>query len=198
MERRPRRKAKTTDEAPIQEGFFDFEAAHPRDAGGGERAASALRMTPKNRAETSSAPTRNKSTAKNQIPNLMIGTSAFTAEGWAGAFYPKDMAARDYLSFYAERFPTVELDSTFYRTPSAGVVKGWYAKTPAEFIFAAKVPRVITHEKVLVDCEAEWRQYLGTMELLGEKLGPILFQFGYFNQSAFRGAGDLWIGWFPS
>jgi len=125
------------------------------------------------------------------VSNLLVGTSAFTADGWATSFYPPNMAARDYLSFYAERFPTVELDSTFYRTPPAAVVKGWYAKTPAEFIFAAKAPRAITHEKVLVDCEAEWRQYLGTMELLGEKLGPILFQFGYFNQSAFRGAEEF-------
>jgi uncharacterized protein YecE (DUF72 family) len=133
------------------------------------------------RAETISAPTRNIPT-----PGLLVGTSAFTADGWDRAFYPKDMAARDYLSFYATQFPTVELDSTFYRTPPPATVKGWYAKTPPDFIFAAKAPRAITHEKMLMDCEPEWRQYLETMELLGEKLGPILLQFGYFNQSAFR------------
>jgi uncharacterized protein YecE (DUF72 family) len=64
-------------------------------------------------------------------------------------------------------------------------VKGWYAKTPPGFIFAAKVPQVITHEKVLVDCDADLKHFLETMEALGEKLGPLLFQFGYFNKSKF-------------
>jgi len=48
--------------------------------------------------------------------------------------------------------------------------------------FAAKVPQVITHEKVLVDCDAEFQQFVETMDLLGKKLGPLLFQFGYFNK----------------
>jgi uncharacterized protein YecE (DUF72 family) len=122
---------------------------------------------------------------------LFLGTSAFTADGWEGSFYPAGTRPADYLSYYATRFGTVELDSTFYRTPSGAMVLGWYAKTPADFIFAAKVPRTITHEKVLVDCDADWRRFLATMENLREKLGPILFQFGYFNQSAFRNADEF-------
>jgi uncharacterized protein YecE (DUF72 family) len=120
------------------------------------------------------------------LPGILLGTSAFTADGWENTFYPAGMRPADYLTFYATRFPTVEVDSTFYRTPPAATVRGWYAKTPADFIFAAKVPRAITHEKVLVDCDAEWKEFLATMELLGEKLGPLLFQFGYFNKSAFQ------------
>jgi uncharacterized protein YecE (DUF72 family) len=123
--------------------------------------------------------------------NILLGTSAFTADGWSGSFYPPGLRPADYLSFYATRFRTVELDSTFYRTPAPAVVKGWYEKTPLDFIFAAKVPRVITHERVLVDCDADWRHFLATMEILREKLGPILLQFGYFNRGAFKSAGEF-------
>jgi uncharacterized protein YecE (DUF72 family) len=70
-------------------------------------------------------------------------------------------------------------------------VKGWYAKTPPGFLFAAKVPQVITHEKVLRDCETDLSQFLKTMDCLGEKLGPLLFQFGYFNKKAFLGVNDF-------
>jgi uncharacterized protein YecE (DUF72 family) len=85
------------------------------------------------------------------MAELRIGTSAFRAEGWEGTFYPKGIAAREQLSYYATQFDTVELDNTFYRTPAISTVRGWYAKTPPGFTFAAKVPQVITHEKVLVE-----------------------------------------------
>jgi uncharacterized protein YecE (DUF72 family) len=83
------------------------------------------------------------------------------------------------------------VDSTFYRTPSPQTVKGWDAKTPPGFIFAAKSPQVITHEKVLVDCDAEFKQFMDVMDILGEKLGPLLLQFGYFNKKAFLGVNDF-------
>ena len=67
------------------------------------------------------------------------------------------MQPRDFLSYYATRFDPVEIDSTFYGTPSVSTVKGWNAKTPPGFVFAAKVPQIITHEKVLVDCDAEFK-----------------------------------------
>ena len=76
------------------------------------------------------------------MAELRLGTSAFTANGWDGTFYPKGIAAREQLSFYATQFDTVELDNTFYRTPSISTVKGWYAKTPPGFVFAAKVPQI--------------------------------------------------------
>ena len=84
---------------------------------------------------------------------IRLGTSAFTAAGWEQEFYPAGMKPRDYLSYYATRFDTVELDNTFYRTPEISTVKGWYAKTPPGFLFAAKVPQIITHEKALRDCD---------------------------------------------
>src|SRR6202044_2918920 len=111
------------------------------------------------------------------MATIRIGTSAFTAAGWAGSFYPKGMKSSDYLSFYSTRFDAVELDNTFYATPSLSTVKGWYAKTPPGFLFAAKVPQVITHDKVLVGCDEDLKNFLSTMEVLNEKLGPLLLQF---------------------
>lgn len=125
------------------------------------------------------------------MAELHIGTSAFTAAGWETAFYPAGMKPADYLTHYAAQFNTVEVDSTFYRTPSLSTVKGWYAKTPSNFVFALKVPQTITHEKVLVDCESDLKHFLDTVSALDEKLGPILFQFGYFNRSAFKSQAEF-------
>jgi uncharacterized protein YecE (DUF72 family) len=122
---------------------------------------------------------------------IRVGTSAFTAAGWEGSFYPKGLKPADYLPYYATKFDTVELDNTFYRVPSLSVVQGWSAKTPPGFLFAAKVPQIITHEKVLVDCEDDLKHFLKTMDSLGDKLGPLLFQFGYFNQKAFKSQADF-------
>jgi Protein of unknown function DUF72 len=73
------------------------------------------------------------------MADLRIGTSAFTASGWEHSFYPKGMKPADYLSHYATKFDTVEIDSTFYRTPTLSTVKGWDAKTPPGFTL--QVPR---------------------------------------------------------
>jgi uncharacterized protein YecE (DUF72 family) len=124
------------------------------------------------------------------MDDLRIGTSASTASGWDKAFYPAGMKAADYLSYYATKFNTVEVDSTFYRTPSVATVNGWERKTPLGFTLAAKDPQLITHEKVLQDCNDDLLHFLDTMDLMGAKLGPLLFQFGYFNKTAFKGGGD--------
>ena len=116
---------------------------------------------------------------------MYLGTSSFTAAGWEGTFYPKGMRSADYLGFYAEHFPTVEVDSTFYGCPSARTVGNWAARTPEGFLFSAKVPQAITHEKALVDCDAEFDEFVKTMELLGPKLGPMVFQFPFFDRWKF-------------
>jgi uncharacterized protein YecE (DUF72 family) len=118
-------------------------------------------------------------------PPIFLGTSSFTAAGWEGSFYPKGMRAADYLSFYAEHFQTVEVDATFYGCPSARTVKNWAARTPDGFLFSVKVPQVITHEKVLADCDAEFAEFVETMDLLGPKLGPIVLQFPFFDRWTF-------------
>jgi uncharacterized protein YecE (DUF72 family) len=119
-------------------------------------------------------------------PEIRIGTIAFTAEGWIGSFYPPGTLARDFLSYYATQFDTVELDNTFYRTPAISTVEGWDLKTFTGFFLAVKVPQVITHEKVFLDCEDDLSHFLKTMDAFGDKLGPLLFQFGYFNKSKFK------------
>jgi uncharacterized protein YecE (DUF72 family) len=119
-------------------------------------------------------------------PPILLGTSSFTAKGWEVSFYPKGMRSANYLSFYAERFHTVEVDSTFYACPSARTVANWGTRTPEGFIFSVKVPQVITHEKVLVDCDSDLNEFLNTIDLLGQKQGPNLFQFPFFSRSAFR------------
>lgn len=96
------------------------------------------------------------------------------------------MQPRDYLSFYSEQFDSVEVDSTFYACPSIKTVRGWNSKTPDNFIFSVKVPQTITHDKVLIDCDSELKQFLETMSILGGKLGPMVFQFPFFNRSIFE------------
>jgi uncharacterized protein YecE (DUF72 family) len=122
---------------------------------------------------------------------ILLGTSSFTATGWQGSFYPKGLRPADYLSYYAQHFDTVEIDSTFYATPMVSVVRSWNSKTPEGFLFAAKVPQEITHKRVLKDCDEEFKVFLTTMEALGEKLGPLLFQFGKFDKYAFKSLDDF-------
>jgi uncharacterized protein YecE (DUF72 family) len=125
------------------------------------------------------------------MPRVRIGTSSFTASGWETTFYPAGLKDADRLTYYATKFDTVEIDATFYRVPALSTVKGWRAKTPADFTFALKVPQAITHEKVLVDCDDDLKAFLDAASLLAEKLGPLLFQFGYFNRSVFKSQAEF-------
>lgn len=117
---------------------------------------------------------------------ILLGTSSFSASGWDGSFYPKGTRPADYLTFYAQHFNTVEVDSTFYACPTARTVSNWASRTPEGFIFSVKVPQEITHERVLVDCDKPLKEFLDTMGILEKKLGPVVFQFPFFNRSAFR------------
>ena len=124
-------------------------------------------------------------TIRNLNQKIYLGTSAFTAAGWQGTFYPAGVRSQDYLSFYAQKFDSVEVNSTLYGCPSARTVANWAAKTPDNFIFSIKTPRSITHDKILANCDAELEEFLTTMEILGPKLGPILFQFPQFSPGVF-------------
>jgi uncharacterized protein YecE (DUF72 family) len=122
-----------------------------------------------------------------EVP-LYLGTSSWSFDDWRGTVYPVAAKPADYLSYYAQRFRAVEIDMTFYRIPTEAMVKRWDQKTPTNFRVAAKIPQVITHEKVLRDCQAELQQFTDVMSLLGGKLGPLLFQFPYFSKRDFSGA----------
>lgn len=134
-------------------------------------------------------PTNSLNSAKAErpfsVPGMYLGTSSFTATGWEGTFYPKGMRSAEYLAFYAQHFPTVEVDSTFYGCPSPRTVGNWDARTPEGFLFSFKVPQVITHEKALVDCDSEFGEFVKTMDILGPKLGPMVFQFPFFDRWKF-------------
>lgn len=81
---------------------------------------------------------------------LFLGTSSWTGDGWVGSFYPSGSKPADFLPHYAEYFNTVEIDSTFYRTPTASTVEQWRERTPKGFIFAAKIPQICCDRSYVV------------------------------------------------
>jgi len=106
-----------------------------------------------------------------------IGTMGFGYQDWQGGFYPQELAARNYLSYYSRIFNAAEIDSTFYGTPRPSTVQRWAAQTPPEFRFCLKTPRTITHELGLVSAQGLMAEFVQTVRLLGPKLGAILLQF---------------------
>lgn len=110
------------------------------------------------------------------MTDWFLGTMGFSYKQWDGPFYPAGLAARQQLPYYAERFNAVEMDSTFYGTPRTTAVQRWAQATPPGFRICPKVPRQITHERRLHDATAEFEQFVMTLRLLGDRLGPILIQ----------------------
>jgi uncharacterized protein YecE (DUF72 family) len=107
---------------------------------------------------------------------VLIGTSGYSYPEWKGNFYPEKIAAKDMLRYYAERFPTVEINNTFYRMPTESLLKGWAEQVPESFTFVLKASKRITHDRRLQDC-AELLGYLFPVaSTLGPRLGPLLFQ----------------------
>ncbi len=106
-----------------------------------------------------------------------LGTIGWSYTFWKGNFYPYKTASRDFLSYYATKFDTVEVDSTFYRIPTEQAITNWKNQTPKNFLFSLKFPRIITHIKMLKDCERETNIFLERTKLLEEKLGALLLQF---------------------
>jgi uncharacterized protein YecE (DUF72 family) len=117
--------------------------------------------------------------------NLLLGTSSWSSADWLGSFYPPNLKPGQLIEAYARRFRAVEIDSTYYSIPPPHVVANWRAKTPPGFVFAAKVPGAITHQKVLRDCQPEFTAFLKSMENLGDRMGPLLLQFPYFGRDTF-------------
>jgi uncharacterized protein YecE (DUF72 family) len=95
---------------------------------------------------------------------------------WRGVVYPQELPATRWFAWYAEQFDTVELNSTFYRLPTDKAVRGWEAKAPPGFVYAAKVGQFATHRKKLIGAEWWLPRHLERVRLLGAHLGPNLFQ----------------------
>ena len=107
---------------------------------------------------------------------IWVGTSGYNYPEWKGSFYPETLPAAKMLPYYAERFPTVEINYTFYRAPTEKILDGWSKATPDHFKLTLKAPRRITHDARLRDCGDRVRQFLETAATLGPKLGALLFQ----------------------
>lgn len=107
---------------------------------------------------------------------IWIGTSGYNYPEWKGTFYPADLPAKKMLPYYAERFPTVEINYTFYRMPNEKLLSGWAAQTPSPFKLTLKAPRRITHDSRLKNCGDLVHGLCQVAGTLGDKLGALLFQ----------------------
>ncbi|MBE0577704.1 MAG: DUF72 domain-containing protein [Desulfuromonadales bacterium] len=110
------------------------------------------------------------------IGRIHIGTSGWHYEDWKGPFYQDNLRTGDMLASYAERFRAVEINNTFYHLPEVATLEAWRETVPEDFIFAVKASRYITHMKKLKDPEKPVGRFLERIDILGERLGPILFQ----------------------
>lgn len=107
---------------------------------------------------------------------ILVGTSGWSYKEWKGSFYPAGLPAEDMLRYYAGRLPSVEINNSFYRIPKEAVLLDWAAQVPPEFRFVLKASRRITHINRLTDGDGSLGYFLRTANVLGERLGPTLFQ----------------------
>jgi uncharacterized protein YecE (DUF72 family) len=110
------------------------------------------------------------------MADWLVGTSGYVYRDWRGRFYPRTLPARDWLSFYTAHFPSVELNSPFYRLPRTATFRTWAGAAPPGFVFAVKASRFITHVKRLKAPGAPVRRLTTRLRGLGAALGPVLFQ----------------------
>lgn len=110
---------------------------------------------------------------------IHVGTMGWSYSFWRGNFYPKGLSPKNFLEYYAKKFNTVEVNSTFYRIPSKQTVADWKMQTPEGFLFSVKFPQIITHIKMLKNCSKEVEVFLNHVSSLKEKLGILLLQFSY-------------------
>jgi uncharacterized protein YecE (DUF72 family) len=111
------------------------------------------------------------------MQNLHLGTIGFSYNFSKGKFYPNKTAQKNYLDYYSSQFNSVEIDSSFYRIPTPQTVENWRKQVPEGFLFSLKFPQIITHMKMLKECQYETNVFLERANLLGKKLGPLLLQF---------------------
>ncbi|MEO8379003.1 MAG: DUF72 domain-containing protein, partial [Acidobacteriota bacterium] len=107
---------------------------------------------------------------------VIVGTSGYSYKEWKGTFYPSDLPAAKMLTYYAGHFGSVEINNTFYRMPEEKTMEKWAGEVPDDFTFVLKAPQRITHQKKLAGVEDDVRQLVEVGQVLGAKLGPLLFQ----------------------
>lgn len=107
---------------------------------------------------------------------IRIGTSGWRYDDWRGAFYPDDVKPPSWLAYYGRRFPAVEINNSFYKLPEEKTLRTWRDAAPEGFMFAAKANRFVTHMKKLKDPEEGLQRMMQRFRLLGDRLGPVLYQ----------------------
>jgi uncharacterized protein YecE (DUF72 family) len=128
---------------------------------------------------------------------LYLGTSGFAYDEWKhGVFYPEGLKNREMLSYYASRFPSVEINYTFRRFPTEKSVETWRAETPETFRFTLKANQRITHWKRLADTDEDVRNFLDRGRVLGERLGTVLYQCPP-TLTYDRGLIEAFVGYLP-
>lgn len=108
--------------------------------------------------------------------NVFIGTSGYSYGEWREVFYPKGTPSAGYLSYYAEKFPAVEINSSFYNLPRATTIDKWMTQVPPAFKFCLKLSRYITHMKKLVQPEEALERFFINISALQNHMGPVLVQ----------------------
>jgi uncharacterized protein YecE (DUF72 family) len=112
------------------------------------------------------------------MASIRIGISGWRYAPWRGTFYPASLAQKNELTYAASKFPTIEINGSFYSLQHPTSYARWYAQTPANFVFAVKGGRFITHMRKLREIEKPLANFFASGVLaLKEKLGPILWQF---------------------
>lgn len=111
-----------------------------------------------------------------QTGRLAIGTSGYQYDHWLGVFYPRELPKRHWFGYYAERFPTVEINNTFYSLPRPETIERWREAAPEGFLYALKFSRFGSHVKRLKNPHSTQARFLDVARLLGESLGPVLVQ----------------------
>ena len=107
---------------------------------------------------------------------VLVGTSGWSYPHWRGPFYPPEVRPDGFLAYYAGRFDTVEVNSSFYRLPAETTVRRWRDLAPPGFTYAVKATRFITHYRRLKDAQEPLAQFLERVSVLDVALGPLLFQ----------------------
>lgn len=107
---------------------------------------------------------------------LYAGTSGFSYAEWKGHFYPEKIKNEDMLGYYASQLDCVEINNTFYRMPKAAMLESWAKRVPKNFVFVLKASQRITHREKLENSEESVGYFWKTAQVLGEALGPVLFQ----------------------
>jgi uncharacterized protein YecE (DUF72 family) len=108
---------------------------------------------------------------------LLAGTSGYAFKEWKGTFYPPEVSSDAWLGYYAGQFPTVEINNSFYRLPKQPVLQEWAAQVPEQFTFSIKASMRITHHaRLKPECASALDFLLQNTGVLGDRLGPILFQ----------------------